>query len=116
MTGTAAYLPDIPDDLPAGPRPMLAAVDALPGHADELRAAITELAAAVRREPGCQVFVPYTDLGTAGRFHLYEIYQDTGAFQDHLQTAHVHRFFGALAQHSSTTAQSLVQLAELPVP
>jgi quinol monooxygenase YgiN len=38
------------------------------------------------------------------------------AFKDHLQTAHVRKFFGALARHSTTTARSLAQLAELDVP
>ena len=55
---------------------MIAVVDARAGHARELRAAIEELAAAVRREPGCLTFVLYLDLGKDGRFHLYEIYQD----------------------------------------
>jgi hypothetical protein len=36
--------------------------------------------------------------------------------EDHLRTAHVRKFFGALAQHSTTTAQNLVQLAELGGP
>lgn len=40
MTSDAAYMPEVPRDLPAGPRPMIAVVDALPGHADQLRAAI----------------------------------------------------------------------------
>ena len=115
MTGTTRYLPEIPGDLPAGSRPMIAIVDAKTGHTRELRAAIEELAAAVRREPGCLTFVPYQDLGTDGRFHLYEIYQDLDAFKDHLQTAHVRKFFDALARHSTTTAQNLIQLAELDV-
>jgi len=38
------------------------------------------------------------------------------AFRDHLETAHVRKFFGALARHNATTAQNLVQLAELDVP
>ena len=114
MTGVSAYTPQLADDLPAGPRPMIAVVDALPGHAGELAAAIAELAVAVRREPGCLIFVPYQDLGTDGRFHLYEIYRDTAAFLAHLETGHVQRFFGALARHSSSTAQNLTQLAELP--
>ena len=66
--------------------------------------------------PGCLTFVPYQDLGTDGRFHLYEIYQDPDAFKDHLRTAHVRKFFDALARHSTTTAQNLIQLAELDVP
>ena len=116
MTDRSRYLPEIPAGLPGGRRPMIAVVDAKTGHAPELRAAIEELAAAVRREPGCLTFVPYQDLGTEGRFHLYEIYRDLNAFQDHLQTGHVGKFFDALAQHSTTTAQNLIQLAELDVP
>lgn len=95
---------------------MIAVVDAKAGHAPELGAAVQELVAAVRREPGCLTFVPYQDLGTDGRFYLYEIYRDVDAFKDHLQTAHVRKFFEALAQHSTTTAQNLTQLAELDVP
>jgi quinol monooxygenase YgiN len=110
---TSRYQPQIPANLPAGPRPMIAVVDAKPGHAPQLRTAIEELAAAVRCEPGCLTFIPYQDLGTDGRFHLYEIYHDLDAFKDHLQTTHVRTFFQALAQHSTTTAQNLTQLAEL---
>jgi quinol monooxygenase YgiN len=116
VTDTARYLPEVPDDLPGGPRPMIAVVDAKAGHAPELGAAVKELAAAVRREPGCLTFVPYQDLGTGGRFYLYEVYRDVDAFKDHLQTAHVRKSFEALAQHSTTTAQNLTQLAELGVP
>jgi quinol monooxygenase YgiN len=36
----------------------IAVVDAKAGHAAQLRAAIEELAAAVRCEPGCLTFVP----------------------------------------------------------
>jgi quinol monooxygenase YgiN len=60
--------------------------------------------------------VTYQDLGTDGRFHLCEIYEGVDAFRDQLETAHVRKFFGALARHSTTTAQNLVQLAELDVP
>jgi quinol monooxygenase YgiN len=116
MTDTSRYLPELSRDLPEGPRPMISVVDAMTGHVPELRAAIEELAAAVRREPGCLTFVPYQDLGTDGRFQLYEIYRDVDAFKDHLQTAHVRKFFDALAQHSTSTAQNVIQLAELNAP
>lgn len=53
MTDTSRFLPEIPCDLPGGPRPMIAVVDAKAGHARELRAEIEEEAASVRREPGC---------------------------------------------------------------
>ena len=115
MTGERTFLPEVGDDLPAGPRPMIAVIDALPGHAGELRAAVRTLAAAVRREPGCLTFIPYQQVGAPGRFHLYEVYADVAAFRDHLRTDHVRRFFGALAAHSTAGAQNLAQLAELDV-
>ncbi len=37
---TSPYEPSIPGDLPPGPRPMIAAVRARDGRADELRAAV----------------------------------------------------------------------------
>ena len=55
---------------------MIAVLDAKPGQADALRQLITELAAQVRREPGCVTFVPYQDHGRPGRFYLYEVYAD----------------------------------------
>jgi len=116
VTDSSRYLPRVSDDLPGGPRPMIAVVDARTGHARELRAAIEELAVSVRREPGCLTFLPYQDLGTDGRFYLYEIYQDPDAFKEHLRTAHVRAFFDALARHSTSMAQNLVQLTELDAP
>jgi quinol monooxygenase YgiN len=116
VTDTSRYPPRVSDDLPGGPRPMIAVVDARPGHARELRAAIEELAVSVRREPGCLTFLPYQDLGMDGRFYLYEIYQDPDAFKEHLRTADVRAFFDALARHSTSAAQNLVQLTELDAP
>jgi hypothetical protein len=49
---------------------MIAVVDAKTGHVLELRAAIEELAAAVRRERGCLTFVPYQDLPLPGDLAL----------------------------------------------
>jgi len=42
-----------------GPRPMIAVLDARPGLAGQLREKIAELAAHVRREPGCLTFTAY---------------------------------------------------------
>lgn len=115
MTGERTFMPEVDEDLPAGPRPMVAVIDARPGHADALRAAVVTLATAVRQEPGCRTFVPYEEVAVPGRFHLHEVYADVGAFQDHLRTEHVRRFFDALAAHSTASAQNLVQLTELDV-
>ena len=115
MTDRAAYTPTIGDDLPPGPRPMIAIIDALPGHDSELRSSVIELTNAVRSEPGCLTFVAYEAVDAPGRFYLYEIYRSTQSFRDHLDTDHVLRFFDMLAQHSSADASALSQLLELPL-
>ena len=57
-----------------GPRPMIAVLDARPGLASQLREKIAELAAHVRREPGCLTFTAYEARDVPGRFYLYEVY------------------------------------------
>lgn len=94
---------------------MIAVVRALPGHEEQLAAAISTLTAAVRREPGCREFRPFRAAADPGAFYLYEIYDDTDAFREHLSLDHVAHFFTELAAHSSSDAQSLVQLLELSV-
>ncbi|MQY21460.1 putative quinol monooxygenase [Nocardia macrotermitis] len=114
-TGTdPRFTPEIGDDLPPGERPMIAVVRAIPGHEEQLAAAVVILAAAVRREPGCVEFRTFREAANPGVFHLYEIYTGTEAFRTHLTTAHVAHFFTELARHSTTDAKSLVQLVELP--
>jgi quinol monooxygenase YgiN len=118
VTGPAderEFMPTVKDNLPPGERPMVAVVRAVPGHEKQLAAAITVLAAAVRKEPGCMEFRPFRDVDHPGVFYLYEIYTDTEAFRVHLTTDHVAHFFTELAEHSTTDAQALVQLVELPL-
>ena len=107
-------MPAVPDDLPAGERPMIAIVRALPGHEAPLAAAISALTAAVRAEPGCMEFRPYRDATDPGVFYLYEVYTDTDAFRTHLGTGHVARFLVEAGQHSTTDAAGLVQLVDVP--
>jgi quinol monooxygenase YgiN len=106
-------MPDVSADLPPGERPMIAVVRAVPGHEDQLAAAVATLTAAVRREPGCLEFRAFEEVADPGAFHLYEIYADTDAFRIHLATDHVAHFFTELAQHSTADASALTQLAEL---
>ena len=107
------FMPQVGDDLPPGQRPMVAVIRAVPGHEQQLAAAIATLTAAVRREPGCLEFRPFQDIAYPAVFYLYEIYADTGAFRLHLTTDHVAHFFTELAQHSTADASALVQLVEL---
>lgn len=115
MTTQRNFMPEVSDDLPAGQRPMIAVVRAIPGHEDPLAAAVATLAAAVRHEPGCTEFRAFRDATDPGIFYMYEIYLDTDAFKVHLDTDHVAHFFIELAQHSTADAKALTQLIELPV-
>jgi quinol monooxygenase YgiN len=107
------FEPEIGDDLPPGERPMVAVVRAVPGHEEQLAAAIATLTAAVRTEPGCQEFRAFRDVANPGVFYLYEIYEDTEAFRVHLATGHVAHFFTELARHSTSDAGALAQLVEV---
>jgi quinol monooxygenase YgiN len=108
-----SFMPEVADDLPAGERPMIAVVRAVGGHEVQLAAAIATLTAAVRAESGCLEFRSFRSIAEPGTFYLYEIYADTDAFRVHLGTDHVAHFFTELAQHSTSDATALVQLAEL---
>ena len=105
--------PDVDAEGPAGQRPMIANVRSLAGHEDELRAAVLDLTAAVRGEPGCVTFEAFEVREQPGRFHLYEIYHDTEAFRAHLSTPHIHEFFAALQSHGTSTTTHLTQLTHL---
>ena len=95
---------------------MIAVLDANPGQTGALRALILELAAHVRREPGCLAFTPY-EHGNPGRFYLYEIYQGLDAFKTHLRTSHVTHFVATVSSLARNGAgDALVQLDELDIP
>jgi quinol monooxygenase YgiN len=98
------------------PRPLLAVLEAKPGHADALRAMIVKLTRENRREPGCIAFIAYEADGIPGRFYLYEVFADADAFDEHLATDHVNEFRAALSSVSPSGPEDLVQLIEVPIP
>jgi quinol monooxygenase YgiN len=101
---------------PAGPRPMIAILDAKPDRAGELRRLVTELTEQVRREPGCLTFIAYERHGVDGRFYLYEIYRGLDAFRTHLGTEHVKHFVASIPELcANDTTAALVQLDEIPL-
>jgi quinol monooxygenase YgiN len=112
----AALRPLLPAGLPDDRRPMIALVDSLPGHEDELRAAVAALTRGCRAERGCLEFTPYEDALRPGRFHLIEVYASTAAFEEHLDTPHVQEFWRTLLTSSSNhDASNLTQLVEVDV-
>ena len=94
---------------------MIAVLDARPGLADQLREKIAELAAHVRREPGCLTFTAYEARDVPGRFYLYEVYASAAAFAEHPQTQPVHDFIAAVPALSTAQPGSLAQLDEITV-
>lgn len=102
---------------PTTARAMVAILTAKPGHADELRELVTDLAGHVRGEPGCVAFIPYQTHDAPGRFYLYEIYRNLDAFRTHLHTDHVTRFVATTpGLCTDDPSHALVQLDEIPVP
>jgi quinol monooxygenase YgiN len=97
------------------PRPVIAVLDARPGLAGQLREKIAELAAQVRREPGCLIFTAYEARDVPGRFYLYEVYASAASFAEHLQTQPVHDFIASVPAFSTAQPGSLVQLDEITV-
>jgi quinol monooxygenase YgiN len=98
------------------PRPLLAVLEANPGQSDELRALIIKLTRANRQESGCLAFIPYEADQFPGRFYLYEVFANAGAFEEHLETDHVKEFRTALSSVSPSGTDALVQLVEIPIP
>jgi autoinducer 2-degrading protein len=69
-----------------------------PAHVDAFAAAIADNARASREtEPGCRQFDVCRDPAEPRRFFLYELYDDEGAIQAHLQSAHFRQMNAATA-------------------
>jgi quinol monooxygenase YgiN len=67
---------------------IFANVVAQQGKADEVRAALGELVAATRLEPGNVMYRLHEDPAKPGDFHLFEIYRDQAAVDLHMGSAH----------------------------
>jgi quinol monooxygenase YgiN len=105
-----------PDIDRSQPRPLIAVLEAKPGHSDELREMIVSLTRENRREPGCLAFIPYETDRLPGKFFLYEIFADAEAFELHLETDHVKQFRAALPSVSNSGPTDLAQLIEIAIP
>ncbi len=97
------------------PRPLLAVLQARPGHEQQMRELVIELTRQNRAEPGCVTFIPYKTDRFPGRFYLYEIFADAAAFETHLEYDHVRHFRALLPTVSTSGPEDLVQLIEIPI-
>ena len=81
----------------------------------EARAAdvITELAAASRTEPGCELYIPCRDPEEPRSYLFYEQYRDKGAFEEHGASEHFQRLaagelFGLMESRERTFYETVV--------
>lgn len=68
-----------------------------PGSEDRVAEMMRQLTAEVRREPGNQLFLPYTRETNPREYFVFEVYEDDAAFQEHLSADYGARFNGELA-------------------
>lgn len=81
---------------------VLVTMTAKPGMADELAGHLRQAVADSRTEAGNLMVVLLTDPADADRFHIFEIYRDEQAIQEHREQPHtlksaptIHALFGA---------------------
>ncbi|MEJ1177980.1 putative quinol monooxygenase [Pseudarthrobacter sp. NPDC055928] len=68
-----------------------------PGSEDRVAEMMRQLTAEVRREPGNQLFLPYTRETNPREYFVFEVYEDDAAFQEHISADYGARFNGELA-------------------
>jgi quinol monooxygenase YgiN len=61
------------------------------GETENIKSILSELAAAIRAEPGNLQFTVHRGRDDANDFLLYEVYASEEAFRDHQQTEHFKR-------------------------
>ena len=68
-----------------------------PGNEDRVADMMRQLTEEVRREPGNQLFLPYTRETNPREYFVFEVYEDDAAFQEHISAEYGARFNGELA-------------------
>ncbi|MGK3955604.1 putative quinol monooxygenase [Arthrobacter sp. R4] len=68
-----------------------------PGSENRVAEMMRQLTAEVRREPGNQLFLPYTRETNPREYFVFEVYEDDAAFQEHISADYGARFNGELA-------------------
>lgn len=69
-------------------------IEAKPGLAGALRAALLDLERATREEPGCREFRFFQALSDDNAFLLLEDFADADALNQHMALPHTRAFFG----------------------
>lgn len=63
-------------------------IEAKPGEGEAVGRILESLVAPTMAEPGVKLFLPYRAPESDGRYFLFELYIDEGAWAAHQQTAH----------------------------
>lgn len=79
-------------------RSLYAEFTARPGCEAALAALVRDLTDAVRAEPGCLRFEPFTRAENPRAYVVFERYRDEAAFQEHLASEHSRAFNAALPE------------------
>jgi quinol monooxygenase YgiN len=70
-----------------------------PGSEERVAEMMRELTEHVRREPGNELFLPYTRESNPREYFVFEVYRDDDAFQSHITAEYGSRFNAELAGH-----------------
>jgi quinol monooxygenase YgiN len=84
-----------------------------PGSEARVAEMMLELTRHVRREPGNELFLPYTREENPREYFVFEVYRDEAAFQEHIGADYGARFNEELARHIEGDGSELTWL--LPV-
>lgn len=68
-----------------------------PGSEGRVAEMMRQLTIDVRKEPGNQLFLPYTRETNPREYFVFEVYEDDAAFQEHISAEYGARFNGELA-------------------
>lgn len=77
---------------------VFATVVAKPGAEEALRAALTELVEATRKEDGNVHYMLHEDTKKPGRFHFFEAYRDQAAADAHMKSPHLAAAFAKVGK------------------
>lgn len=95
-------------------------IDAKLGERDRLAAAMAEMMAETRREPGCVVYTYSGDLGEPDRFHLCEMWDSLPVMEAHINAAHSARFVAVLNETARISSLKAfggdVEKVRIPAP
>ena len=75
---------------------VFATINAQPGKADDVRAALQTLVTATRTEPGNLHYMLHEDPKNLGSFFVFEEYKDEAAVDAHMKSPHLAAAFAAV--------------------